>query len=1711
MADASARYGLPVQFRVLGPLEVDAGDGPIPLGGPKQRAVLASLLVRANEVVPADTLIEEVWGDDPPDKARNTLQTYVSNLRRSLGNGRLRGRSPGYILVVDPPELDAARFNALVREAKRAMSTDPAEAVATLEAALALWRGPALADLADQRALLAEATRLDELRLEAEADRIEGLLASGAPAKAVGELEALVVRHPLRERLWGLLMLALYREGRQAEALGAFQRAREILTDELGIDPSTELVRLQQRILEHDPTLELRGEPLRGYRLLEPLGEGSFGIVHRAIQPHVGREVAIKSIYPPLANDPAFVRRFEAEAQLVARLEHPHVVPLYDYWRDPDGAFLVMRYLPGGSLRRRLETSGPIAPPELARILEQLCRALATAHRQGIVHRDVKPENVLLDEDANAYLSDFGIAQDLADPRATRTGMLGTPEYLAPEQILGARLSPQTDVHGLGVLLFEALTGEHPFAGGSIAARLERILHEPLPSLRGWTELPPAVNDVVARATAKEPALRFPDVMSLAAAFDAALDLGAVPVDTADAPNPFKGLRAFSEADAADFFGREALVERLVARLAEPGDRARFLGVVGPSGSGKSSAVRAGLIPALRRGALPSSGAWFVVEMAPGEHPLDELEAALRRVAVAEPDDLPERLRDEDRGLSAALEAMLPADGSRLVLVVDQLEETFTLVRDEAERRRFLALLASAVEDPRAIVVATLRADLYDRPLSYPGFGELLAGRTEAVPALTPDELEQAIRGPAEQVGVRPEPGLVAEIVADVAYQPGALPLVQYALTELFERRANGRLTSSAYREIGGIGGALSARAEGLHAEADASGRHAIRQVFLRLVTLGEGREDTRRLVTRTELDALEVDRAVIDGVLGAFGDHRLLTFDREPASRQPTVEIAHEALLGAWDRLRGWIDEAREDLRLERRLEHSAADWEASERDPSFLLRGARLERAETWAAATDVAIGRHQLAYLKASADRRDAERAEERARFERERRLERRSVRRLRGLVAVFAVAALVAASLTIVATDQRERATREARIANAREIAAAAIASIDEDPERAVMLAIEAVRATRDIDGTVLPEAQDALHRTIAAARVVSTLPILGAAVAWGPGDTVALERADAPGTIELRDAQTGELVRSIPGHEGDITGLEYGPDGRVLASTGEDGALRTWLAETGAPLATVTGRRAAMGVSFGAGGALLAAAWPAEGLVRVVDPETGREVSTVGLETFDTSLSPWGERIALATSVPTPEGVTVVGVAVVDLATGGQPIGPFIPSSTNATRYGISSVAWSPDGRSIASIGLGGLDLWDAASGDLRAYRISGFGQDLAWSADGAWLIGGGPVARLWRVAGLDLEQVEALTPSGSSPELAAAGVGISPDGSRVIASSATGTVTTWDVATQGDAEWVHLDALPYFSTVDFLAGGELLAIGPDGATTVWDVATRRSIRTIGDPHLAEVGFHPSPDGGAITLGTAEGIAIYDLATGARELVLPDGCGYLWSPDGTKLLEDGGSPVHVCGRDGTPLMTLTNPEGVYAFTARFSADGRFVLGELEGVDAGIAVWDLETSGLVRTLDTGTGRDWIPLEPDGRWLLVGGTRPRLWDVRSPDPRRWSPAAGLEGHPPVCDAAFSPDGSVLATGGSDGVVRLFDPATGEQFLALRGHDLPVCSVAFSADGSMLASQSPGEVRVWALDVDDLLAIAEANVTRSLTHDECRRYLHLASCPAG
>ena len=556
-----------MDFKVLGPLEVSTADGPLQLGGRKQRLVLANLIVRANDVVSTDVLIDAVWGEEPPDSVRSTLQGYVSHLKRALG-GRLEGRAPGYVLHVREGELDSISFESMVKEAKRLFASDPTRAATGLAGALDLWRGAAFADLADEASLHGEIARLDELRMAATEYRIAAELATGRHSTIVPELEALTSRYPLRERLWAHLMVALYQSGRQAEALSAYERARQVLAAELGADPSPELQQLHGQILTQDPELRERlapthvatpgpgkgdlesGTEFAGYRIDRIIGRGGMGTVYLAEHEGLKRRVALKLLASPLAEDRRFRERFVRESRLAASIDHPNVIPIYEAGETDGRLFIAMRYVEGTDLRTLLSEQGALESAQASRIVGQVGAALDAAHEQGLVHRDVKPANVLIarrrgsEAGTHSYLTDFGLTKRSAsDSGVTGTGQfVGTLDYAAPEQFRGETADARTDVYSLGCMLFECLAGRPPFQGENDAAVMYGHLMEPPPMLTAERpDLPRDMDEVIATALAKAPDDRYPSAGMFASRTATALGH---PTDEPSTARPARDRRA---------------------------------------------------------------------------------------------------------------------------------------------------------------------------------------------------------------------------------------------------------------------------------------------------------------------------------------------------------------------------------------------------------------------------------------------------------------------------------------------------------------------------------------------------------------------------------------------------------------------------------------------------------------------------------------------------------------------------------------------------------------------------------------------------------------------------------------------------------------------------------------------------------------------------------------------------------------------------------------------------------------------------------------------------------------------------------------------------------------------------------------------------------------------------------------------------------------
>jgi len=1553
----------------------------------------------------------------------------------------------------------------------------------------------------------------------------------------------------------------------------------------------------------------LSGTLVKGYELQERIGSGGFGAVYKAKQTTVGREVAIKIILPGLANRPDFIRRFETEAQLIARLEHPFIVPLFDYWRDPNGAYLVMRWLRGGSLRDALQ-QGAFDLTTAATLMDQITGALSAAHRHGVIHRDLKPGNILLDEDSNAYLADFGIAKDIgvagSEEVTEPDQIIGSPDYLAPEQARSEPVTPRTDIYSLGVVLYELLTGQHPFPNITGVERLFKHLNAPLPVI---TSLDPTcrddLNDVIQTATQKDPARRFADVLEMAAAFRKAiaarhepaeseivelltlreqeilqgiidglannqiaeklfvelstvkwyikqiykklgvrsrvqaivrareLDLivpgpdnghptvigGTTSTTRLPAPeNPYKGLRAFQPADELDFFGREKLTKKIIQRLNEKNEWSRFLAIVGPSGSGKSSLVNAGLIPALWRGELPGSERWFVVEMLPGTHPLDELEVALMRIAADQSGHLNEQLRRDERGLVRASQLILPNDGSELVLIVDQFEEAFTLTENDAERQQFLDLLHAAVTEKRSRVrvVVTLRADFYDRPLMYPQFGELVRNRMETVLPLSAKELESAIVNPAKRVGVTFEEGLVATIVSEINYQPGALPLLQYALTELFEQRDHRTLTLAAYQKIGGIVGALAQRAEELYNELNADGQAIARQIFLRLVTLGEGVEDTRRRTPRAELAALTPYEDLLNDIIDMFAEYRLLSLDHDPATRAPTVEVAHEALLREWERLRNWLNESRSDVRMQRQLALMSGEWRAAQQDHSFLLRGSRLEMLEGWMAGTGLAITPQEREFLDASLAERAQQEAARRAQEAREIGLRQRAQRILQALVVVLLVAAVVAGGLALWANGQRSRAEDEKARAESAEqealrhasigLAAQAVAELEGDtPERGVLLALAALE-----NYPYTAQAERALAQTV---YETHRYTVLSSPDYWVAVNNVAFS---ADGTriatvggeriIGIWDCVSGDLLTTFnrsetdPRGEEGIWGVDWSSDGRILVTSSVMlNMARVWDVESGELLLGYEGHDGPVHTAYFSGDARFVLTASADGTAHIWERDTGTAVRV-----FE------GHTDAVTDAVWSPDDTQIVTASADgtirrwDVSTGEE------LQVINAHTGGALAVAWSPDGQYVASAGKDGLGrVWNIGTGTAHFTLIGhdNWVRDIEWSPDGAYLATSSSdgTARIWEaIAGS--EMVVFSLSGGDITHLA-----WSPDGHQLAWANAI-SPRVWDVTTPivrlvghgTDVQGQAVIGTPTWSSDSAL----MLTTGwPDATVRIWNSQTGAELthyeQTEGPREMMLSALHPSR---SEVLMPAP-LRIWNYETGEIRVFTDDfpqeALGF-WSPDGRLVyIKPFGSPEYGVydAETGERLLLSTLENCAFGLPGAWSPDSHYLSHPCLSEGPGsLVVTEALTGNVVHEYHGHTdGVQVAYWSPDGTRLVTSSPdhTARVWDFETGEV-----ITIFSGHTDwVFSAGWSPDSTRIVSGDVAGNVRIWDADTGQEVNSYHVAGR-ITEVHWSPDGTRVVAAGQfavPEIRpVWQ-STDELIAYAhECCVFRSLTSEE-------------
>jgi WD40 repeat protein/DNA-binding SARP family transcriptional activator len=1211
---------------------------------------------------------------------------------------------------------------------------------------------------------------------------------------------------------------------------------------------------------------------------------------------------------------------------------------------------------------------------------------------------------------------------------------------------------------------------------------------------------------------------------------------------------PFKGLEFFDIADADLFFGREALTAHLVQRLFPAESAGCFLAVVGTSGSGKSSLVRAGLVAALQRdaplidGSSPPEGShlWPTVIITPTASPLESLAVGLTHdvESVTATATLMDDLARDTRSLHLYIHRKLSPNrsGRRLLLVVDQFEELFTQCRDPAQRRAFIDNLLTAAgvaspgekegtDDGPTVMVITLRADFYHHCAQFENLRLALENHQVYIGPMTPQELRRTIEEPARAGGWELEPGLVDLLLRDVGEEPGALPLLSHALLETWKRRQGHTLTLDGYTEAGGVHGAIARTAEAVYQQLDKHQQAIARNIFLRLTELGEGTGDvgtslyTRRRVALNELLPRPEDASAVEIVLYTLADARLITTERE------TVQVAHEALIREWPRLRGWLEESRSDVRMQRLLAAAAAEWEGAGRDPSYLLRGARLDQFEGWAAGSAVALTQDERTYLDACLEGRRQREAAETARQERERGLERRARRVLRGLVAVFLAAAVVSGGLAIWANVQRKRAEdaeHDALVQASIGLASRAMLELEgSSPERSVLLALEALenypytwQAERALGQAVLGDGlrlilqhPGGVHRALWSSdgsRILTVSDVVAKVwdastggelvtlsghegwvvmATWSPSEEHILS-ASKDGTAKVWDATTGEELLTLSGHTDPVGTAIWSPTGEIIVSADWGGTVLVWDATTGEQLFNLSGHTdAVVGATWSPDGSHIVTASD-DGTARVWDlnpssPTCGEELLTLTGHTAAVKWAAWspdGSRVVTAGQDDTVR-VWDVSAALHAGASTGEVLtlastGVEILTYDEDEKLPAPRAAWSPAGDRIATGGGDGtVQVWDASASSPtygeNLLTLTGHTdqiQHLAWSPDGSRIATASMdgTARIWDASASSSTYGEELATPCSHTGVVAH-VAWSPAGDRILTASYDGTVKVWDP----DPALLTLAGLQgTIGCVIWSPGGEQVAVGfEDGTAKIWDVSA------------------------ALGLSEAEGLNT-GRQTAEEDLVLVDPnrtvslCPQAWSPSGDRFLTSsmGGVPgdPEVRARvwdaaSGEPLVALVGHSGD-VWWAEWSPDGtRIVTG---GTDDDTArVWEAATGAELLTF---TGHHFgvtkVAWSPDGKTIASGSfdATAKIWDAVSGEVVR---DLYPEDHKiSVLALSWSPDGDRIATYAMDGTGTVWNARTGEELATMTGHTHHVVSTLWSRRGDRIfTSSNDATARVW------------------------------------
>jgi len=1104
---------------------------------------------------------------------------------------------------------------------------------------------------------------------------------------------------------------------------------------------------------------------------------------------------------------------------------------------------------------------------------------------------------------------------------------------------------------------------------------------------------------------------------------------------------PYRGLAAFQEQDAANFYGREGFVEQLLVTL----QRGPLVaGVVGSSGSGKSSVVYAGLLPILR-----ADEGWLVVDFRPGVNPFRSMAAALipwlepelnETDSLVETRKLGDALDKEELSLQEVVARSLEKlpDCDHVLLFVDQFEELYTLCTEVERQRRFVDHLLSAVEAEKSrrsdslVVLLTLRADFMGQALAYRRFADALQDASLMLGPMNTAELRAAIEKPAENQGAVFEEGLVDRILEDVGEEPGKLPLLEFALTLLWEGSASGTLSHTTYKGIGGVEGALARYAEEVFTDLDENEQKVARQVIVQLVQPGVGTEDTRRVASRAEIGE------TYWSLTQTLADKRLVVTGQDVEGRE-TAEVVHEALIQRWERLRGWIEGARAFRIWQEGLRAAIHQWEDTDLDEGALLRGVPLMQAESWLDERENELSEIETGFIQASLNLRS------RRQVERERRRRRIILGLGVGLVLTL-ILAVFAGLQWRQAGQQRNAAVQsqataaverdQTNIALAGLLAAQTYNLMEQEYDLALLLGVESIQRVETIEGRGSLYA--ALNQGSQLLKFLHGHQDDVRSVAFHPGGNL-LASGSADGEIFLWDLTTGQPFGDpLNGHQEQVSSLAFSPDGTVLASAGFDDTVMLWDVDK----SSSTFGQIVRGPLNDHDGNVWSMAFHPDGDVLA----SGSADKTIILWDVDKDSGTYGKQIA-------------------------EPL-----SGHNGI---VSSLAFSPDGITLAS---GSADktviLWDVNAREPLTEPLDGhqaFVSGVAFSPDGRTLASGSKdnTIQLWE---MDKNSEVFGQPIGE-PLISHTdnvwSLAFSPAGDQLASSSDDGTVLLWDVDQASDSFGgpiglpLSAHAGPVYSLGFSPDGSTIASGGADHNVLLWNKtpenALVRELLKITDS-LWWVSFSPDRS----RLAWAE----------------PDGTIHLWNAD--KASDSFGQPV------GRPLVGHTN----FINCVAFSPDGKTLASASD--DTTIMLWDLDEASASFGQPLGA-----PLEghthdvtdvffsPDGMTLASGSNDRtiQLWDVDT-DSTTFGQLlhAPLEGHTDaVWFTGFNPQGSLLASGSEDGTVRFWDvgrdsPTFGQQIgSSLEGHAGAVLPVLFTPNGKILASgYSDGTIRLWDAERD-------------------------------